>query len=84
MIVTAREGKLDRPVFSSNEVTQLEVRDNDGYLVMFTRFLPDGNTILISKKGEEDFEWNAENHRIPMHVPPEVEGPATFPQIIIG
>ena len=82
MNLTVKEGPADLPAFSIDEPTQLEIRDPEGYLVMFIRFLRDGHTMLICKKEDEDFNFNAKEHRIPLHVAP---GTTQTPSgIIIG
>lgn len=83
MNITAREGAYDLPAYSSDTITQLEVRDDEGHLVLFVRFLRDRMSILVAKRGEDDFEWNAKNHKIPLHVPVTESQPASR-GIILG
>lgn len=82
MNVTVKEGNMDLPVLSTDEASQVEIRDPEGYLVMFVRVLRDRRTLLVSMKEDDDFEFNAREHRIPLHLPPgEVRTPSG---IIIG
>jgi hypothetical protein len=82
MNITVKEGPLDLPVLQTDRASQVEIRDPEGYLVMFVRVLRDNRTILISMKEDEDFQFNAREHKIPMHVPPGTT--TTSSGIIIG
>lgn len=73
---------MDLPVLETDKATQLEVRDPEGHLVMFIRFLRDRHTMLVCDKQDEDFEFNAREHRIPLHVDPAKA--AQVSGIIIG
>jgi hypothetical protein len=74
MIVTLKEGPMDAVTRETNQASQVEFRDLEGYLVLFVRILRDGRTMLVSKKGEDDFDFNARQHRIPLHVNPQSVG----------
>lgn len=50
----------------TRHATRTIIRDLEGNLVMFIIFLKDRRSMLVCQKTEEDFAWNAANHKIPM------------------
>lgn len=53
-------------LFETRNATKVVFRDPEGHLVMFVAIMKDRRTMLVCRAGQEDFEWNARNHGIPL------------------
>jgi len=79
MTVSLKTGSLEKP--GEAGVTKVEIRDTYGKLLVMCIELP-GGAVLVSRVGDSDFEWNANNHHIPMI---QQAGPLMEPgRIILG
>ena len=69
--LTIKEGELRPPVFVTTEATSAEFRDKEGYLFHLVIWMRDRETVMVTSRGDKDFEWNAKNHNVSLHISPD-------------
>jgi hypothetical protein len=68
MFISVRNSPLTAPVFTSNEASWAEIRDEQGYLVLAIIFPLGKQTCLVLDHRSPDFEETIRGFGIPQHV----------------
>lgn len=71
MTLSVRRSPFEPPLLLTTEATWLDIRDDQGYLIFMTIFMPGGTSFLTSGKNDPDFEETAKNFQIPLFLKPE-------------
>lgn len=71
MYISVRDTPLAPPIFSSNQASWAEIRDEDGFLVLLLLFPPGKATVMVIDRKDPDFETTIRNFSIKLQQKPE-------------
>lgn len=71
MQLVVKKNPLSEPLLSTNEATWLEIRDEQGWLVLMILFPPGGDSCLVIDKQDPAFRETVENFKVELQKIPK-------------
>ena len=68
MILSVRKSPLQEPLLVTQDASWLDIRDDEGHLIMFIIFPPGKKTFITCTKGDSDFDDTAKSFSIPLKI----------------